>query len=70
MYTFKKNILFIYEIYVYKYKQHIFLKYIHACVFIYIYIYVFIYIRDGSRLSNIRIFYLIIEYRLGCAIIF
>ncbi len=26
--------------------------------------------RDGSRLSNIRIFYLIIEYRLGCAIIF
>ncbi len=31
---------------------------------------VYIYIRDGSRLSNIRIFYLIIEYRLGCAIIF
>ncbi len=27
-------------------------------------------IRDGSRLSNIRIFYLILEYRLGCAIIF
>ncbi len=26
--------------------------------------------RDGSRFSNIRIFYLIIEYRLGCAIIF
>ncbi len=26
--------------------------------------------RDGSRLSNIRIFYLIMEYRLGCAIIF
>ncbi len=25
--------------------------------------------RDGSRFSNIRIFYLIIEYRLGCAII-
>ncbi len=29
-----------------------------------------LYIRDGSRFSNIRIFYLIIEYRLGCAIIF
>ncbi len=29
-----------------------------------------LHIRDGSRLSNIRIFYLIIEYRLGCAIIF
>ncbi len=29
-----------------------------------------IYIRDGSRFSNIRIFYLIIEYRLGCAIYF
>ncbi len=29
-----------------------------------------VYIRDGSRFSNIRIFYLIIEYRLGCAIIF
>ncbi len=28
------------------------------------------YIRDGSRFSNIRIFYLILEYRLGCAIIF
>ncbi len=27
-------------------------------------------IRDESRFSNIRIFYLIIEYRLGCAIIF
>ncbi len=27
-------------------------------------------IRDGSRFSNIQIFYLIIEYRLGCAIIF
>ncbi len=26
--------------------------------------------RDGSRFSNIRIFYLVIEYRLGCAIIF
>ncbi len=26
--------------------------------------------RDGSRFSNIQIFYLIIEYRLGCAIIF
>ncbi len=26
--------------------------------------------RDGSRFSNIRIFYLILEYRLGCAIIF
>ncbi len=26
--------------------------------------------RDGSRFSNIRIFYLIIEYRLDCAIIF
>ncbi len=29
-----------------------------------------VYTRDGSRLSNIRIFYFIIEYRLGCAIIF
>ncbi len=27
-------------------------------------------IRDGSRFSNIRLVYLIIEYRLGCAIIF
>ncbi len=26
--------------------------------------------RDGSQFSNIRIFYLIIEYRLGCVIIF
>ncbi len=33
-------------------------------------LYIYIYIRDGSRFSNIRIFYLIIEYRLGCAIIF
>ncbi len=37
-----------------------------VCVCVYIYI----YNRDGSRLSNIRIFYLIIEYRLSCAIIF
>ncbi len=33
-------------------------------------IYIYIYIRDGSRFSNIRIVNLIIEYRLGYAIIF
>ncbi len=27
-------------------------------------------IRDGSRFSNIRLVDIIIEYRLGCAIIF
>ncbi len=37
---------------------------------IYIYMCVYIYIRDGSRFSNIRIVNLIIEYRLGYAIIF
>ncbi len=40
--------------------------YIH----VHIYIYIYIYIRDGSRFSNIRLVDLIIEYRLGCAIIF
>ncbi len=48
------------------------------CVYIYIYIHtysIYIYIhtyihRDGSRFSNIRLVDLIIEYRLGCAIIF
>ncbi len=32
--------------------------------------YIYIYIRDGSRFSNIRLVNLIIEYRLGYAIIF
>ncbi len=36
-------------------------------VFVYIYIYYLGWVHD---FSNIRIFYLIIEYRLGCAIIF
>ncbi len=47
-----------------------------VCVYIYIYIHtVYIYIytyihRDGSRFSNIRLVDLILEYRLGCAILF
>ncbi len=54
-------------IYIYIY-VYVYVCYI--CVCVYIYVYVCIYIRDGSRFSNIQIFYLIIEYRLGCAIIF
>ncbi len=36
----------------------------------YIYIYTHTHIRDGSRFSNIQLVDLIIDYSLGCAIIF
>ncbi len=43
---------------------------VYFCLFVFIYIHIYIFVRDGSRFSNIRIVNLIIEYRLGYAIIF